>query len=596
MRVALLAVALLALPLAGCLAPAALESASLVPATGFDTSRGWSMPLSPALYAILEGAETLVPSHDGTKISMAVFLPEIEGCDWGDATADGEPLPEACRVPAVMDAGPYYANAIDRQKFRPPLVEWLVPRGYAVAYMSVRGTGESHGCMELFSLNEQKDVSEMVTWLATRPWSTGNVGMMGRSYDGTTPLMAAAQGNPHLKTIVPISSVADLSNMMFKNGTSEFRGPIFHNVVYWASFGMGVGLNSEPHRRDHWGEQACEAVVEGTTVPTRTALTGDTDDPYWEERDLWDDVLANYDGSVWFVHGLEDWNVNPSQVVPYYQQMQDAGIPAKMWLGVWGHAYPDRSDEHRNVRWDWADQTVKWFDFWLKGVGEQPSLDVEVEDSLFVWRREATYPPRDATFAEFEIGAGALAAVGNASAGRYILATTPASWKGGLGQPDAGQVGEWPVGGDSFTVDSEPLAGDLRIAGLPQVHVAVTPTTAAGAHLFAELYDVYPDGRAVRIGWGAMNLRYHAGGNEGMPTLTPGQTVTALMEMEPVDAHVGVGHKLRLVLHRDGVEDVLPGPNADPVVLELGAASLLRLPAIERADLVPSYAAPGLEG
>ena len=564
MRAAAFALALLltGTALAGCLQEGAtLDNTALgapLPTSGFDTSRGWSTPLSPALYEVLPGVETLVESFDGTPISVAYFLPDMEGCDWAAAE-----LPEECKVPVVMDAGPYYAGVVDQVKYRPPLIEWLVPRGYAVAHMSVRGTGESGGCMELFSENEQKDVSEVVTWLAEQPWSTGSVGMMGRSYDGTTPFMAAAQGNPHLKTIVPISGVPSLRDLMFKNGTTEGRGAIFHSVVYWANYGMGAGDGGlGAHRTPHAQEQACQAFVEGAIKGPLAAATGDTSDAYWEERDLRQKTLDNYNGSIWIIHGLEDWNVNPSQVIPFYEELEAKGLKTKLWLGVWGHAYPDRMDEHRNVRWDWAEHVVRWFDSELKGLPVDTGPKVEVEDSLFVWRAEETYPPRDLNWTAVDFG--------------YTGTDTMTS-QGSLG------------------VQTEPLEAGMRIAGLPRFHATFTPTSPVATHVFAEMYDVFPDGRAVRIGWAAMNLQYHAGGNMEPATLTPGQPVLALMEFEPMDAHVAQGHRLRLNVHMAGVEDIQPSPYPGPVSLDWSASTLL-LPLIERPALLPSYVPAGLGG
>ena len=571
----LLALLVLGAALAGCATPAAQVDPGAVAGASrvYDTSRAWSTPLSPALHEALPGLELLVPSFDGTPISVALFFPDMEGCDW-----EAESLPDACRLPVVMDAGPYYADRIDQQKYRPPLVEWLVPRGYAVAYMSVRGTGESGGCMEFMSMNEQMDVDHVVTWLGESAWSNGAVGMMGRSYDGTTPIMAAAFGNPYLKTIVPISGVPSQPDLMFKNGTSEMRGPIMHSYVYWANYGVGLADGGAPgHRADHWGEQACEESVMGAVAGPEAMLTGNGGAAFWQERELRPRVLENYNGSVWIIHGMEDWNVNPSQVVPWINELQDAGIETKAWLGVWGHAYPDRSDEHRNVRWDWAETVVTWFDKHLKGLDVDTGPAVEVEDRLYVWRAEESYPPRDARMVELELSSEGLVPMGNGTAGTAFVAGT-----GGEGR--------------SYATLSEPLAAPLRIAGLPQLHVTVTPTTPRGGYLFAELFDQYPDGRTVRAGWAAIDLRYHAGGNKEAATLVPGQPVVAKMEFEPTDTLVAQGHRLLLVLHKDGVEDVLPSPSPELLTISLGGGkSVLRLPAVERPNLVPTYAPPGLE-
>lgn len=569
MRLSALALSLATL-LAGCtgafVQPASVPEVTDVLGRGFDTSRAWSTPLSPALYPVMDGLELMLPSFDETPISVSLFFPDIEGCDW---TSDA--LPDACRLPVVMDSGPYYADHIDVQKYRPPITEWLTPRGYVTAHMSVRGTGESGGCMEFMSMNEQKDVDAIVTWLGTQPWSTGSVGMMGRSYDGTTPLMAAALGNPYLKTIVPISGVASVPDLMFKNGTSETRGPIMHSVVYWALYGVGAGDGGAPgHRADELPSQACPELARGQAEGAAAVPTGDASGEYWQVRDFRQRILDNYQGSIWIVHGLEDWNVNPSQVVPWINELQDAGIKTKAWLGVWGHAYPDRVDEHRNVRWDWAEWTVRWFDSELKGLAVDTGPAIEVEDSLYVWRAEESYPPRDATPFELFLGGDGLVPATPSGGDMLVAPNVPAS------------------------IRSEVLENATRIAGLPQVHVTVTPTSAAGGWLFSELYDIYPDGRAVRIGWGAIDLKHHDGGNGAPEALVPGQPIVALLQMEPVDALVGAGHRIELRLHMDGVEDIPASPVLAPIRVALGEDSVLRLPVIVRENVVPSYAPPGL--
>ena len=539
------AFALVALVLvAGCVTPGGEVEPNALGADaaldGYPTWRGWSMPLSPALYGILDAVNARVPSFDGVEMAIGIFLPEMEGCDWSAAE-----LPDACKLPIVMDAGPYYGANVDVDKLRPPSVEWLVPRGYAVVQMSLRGSGESDGCLEFKNPGDAQDISAVIDWLAAQPWSNGNVGMTGRSYDGTSAWAGAASGNPHLKTIVPISGAVNGPFLYYKNGTTESRGRL-NGATYFPTYATDAKGPQE------WPQRLCEgALLDAHRESAYASATGDASSDFWQSRDLRPDILQNYNGSVWVIHGLEDWNVNPSQAVPFVNEMQDAGIPVHAWLGVWGHAYPDRIDEHRNVRWDWAERMVLWFDYWLKGEGAQPPLHVEVEDSLFTWRIEQSYPPRDATplLIDFQ------------------------------GQSVSAQ--------HRTTFTTDPFENATRIAGLPRVHFEATPTTPTGGHVFAEMFDVWPDGRSVRIGWGGINLQHHAGGNGPPTALTPMQAVTAHLEMEPVDALVAQGHRLRLVLHKAGVEDVEASP--DPSVVMIGA-STLELPTVERATLLPVYA------
>ena len=558
-KVALLAVAMLTMGLSGCIGTGEDLEEQRVDDVGedaVDSTNGWSTPTEPRRYEILPGIEASFTSFDDTEISVGVFLPDKPACDW-----NASEQPEECQLPVVIDAGPYWGDGEEDKSFRPPLVEWLVPRGYAVLHMSVRGTGESGGCMEFMSQAEQADVDETITWAAKQAWSNGNVGMMGRSYDGTTPLMGAASGNENLETIVPISGVFSVPDLMFKNGTSETRGPIMHSVVYWGLFGMGAiyGAEAADFRAEHWAEQACEEVVVGQAQGGYATATGDASDEYWQVRDFTEPILENYNGSVWVVHGMQDWNVNPSQAIPFYQAMEeDPDIETKAWFGQWDHAYPDRVDEHRNVRWDWADETLAWFDHYLKEDEQAPTPDltVEVEDSLYVWRTEDTYPPEDAEPTTHETDLSGTVAANNA-----------VSWT------------------------SEPLDENVRVAGLPSVEVTATPTTTEGGWVFAELYDVYPDGVSMRVGWGALNLAYHEGGNTDPATLTPGQPIETEITFEPMDAHIGEDHRLRLVLHKDGVEDIPQSPDPSPVTVD---DVNLVMPQIDRDETLAEPTPPGL--
>ena len=120
------------------------------------------------------------------------------------------------------------------------LIENFVPHGYGVAQVSVFGTSEVI-CMDLMGLDEQAGIHAAVEWLGQQSWSNGNVGMIGKSYDGSTPWNAAAAGSSHLKTIVPMSGLIGVHELMWRNGSMEARGAIMHNGVY-GSFGLDGDL------------------------------------------------------------------------------------------------------------------------------------------------------------------------------------------------------------------------------------------------------------------------------------------------------------------------------------------------------------------
>ena len=64
--------------------------------------------------------------------------------------------------------------------------------GYTVVLVDLRGFGGSSGCNDFGGPGEQKDVHTAVEWAAGQDWSTGKVGLFGKSYDGWTVIMGMA--------------------------------------------------------------------------------------------------------------------------------------------------------------------------------------------------------------------------------------------------------------------------------------------------------------------------------------------------------------------------------------------------------------------
>ena len=171
----------------------------------------------------------------GAEVHLGLWLPVIDGCDW-----ESSEVPEECKVPVLAEIGPYYDDG-DVDALTPAdrlgrfLIENFVPHGYGVAQVSVFGTGESNHCMDLMGHDEQAGIKAAVDWLGSQQWSNGRVGAIGKSYDGSTPWNAAAAASEHLATIVPMSGLIGVHDLMWRNGSMEARGAIMHNGVYGPS-------------------------------------------------------------------------------------------------------------------------------------------------------------------------------------------------------------------------------------------------------------------------------------------------------------------------------------------------------------------------
>jgi hypothetical protein len=119
-------------------------------------------------------------------------------------------------------------------------------------------------------------------------------------------------------------------------------------------------------------------------------------DAYWQERDWTTSIGAStWEGSIFFVHGFQDWNVKPDHMVPWVTNLP-APVKEKTlgWLHQWqegntGHVYPMRDDWNRTM--------LQWLDHTLKGKdnGMQWGFEVQAlgEDGHQLWRRTAAWPP-----------------------------------------------------------------------------------------------------------------------------------------------------------------------------------------------------------
>jgi len=525
------------------------------------TDQSYSFVMENGEYSILETdnewnsvhhfVEFDLPLSEGGSapngiVSLAIWLPDVE---------------EGVKVPVIAEFGPYFDEvSVETPSIEVPgtwlgqmIIDQILPHGYAFAQVSVMGTGRSNHCMDLMGNAEQLGVDAAVTWLGTQNWSNGGVSMIGKSYDGSTPWQAATFGNEYLKTIVPISGLIGVMELMWKNGSSEARAPIMHNGVYGS---YGVDGDEEDVGN------LCPDYIIGPGTGVAAYMWGsELAGTYWEERYFLDRVLQNYQGSVYLIQGMHDWNVDPHMAIPVINQLIDAGIESKGLFGQWDHDYPDRPDYHFDrsgegrgreaypemVRFDWMQDLLEWFDWYLKGVGDKPGLFVEIQSNQGQWRIEDRYPPENMETIALDLG-GKMKNVGG---------TTTILPNGNIG----------PV------YESEPFVEDIWISGLPRLHVDVS-TATVGGQIYALLEDCDEAGYCIHIGHSIMDLRYHEGGSQERTWLPLFDTINAKMEFFAMDVQIDAGHFIRLSLSSTG-EDYLPASTSTIVDISEGQNSNL---------------------
>ena len=363
-----------------------------------DGASGARDVLSPATHGLRPAEETWVESSvDGKRIHNAVYRPDT---------------PDA--VPVFINFSPYWGDTAMAlgDAFSRYLVEEYVPRGYAVVLSAIRGTGHSEGCFQIGGDLELQDTYDVVDYFSRQPWANGNVAAGGKSYDSTTQNgMIAKVPHDALKGIFHVSGITDMYRYNYYAGVPYASGPIFNTYYYFQGtneYNLPVPLVGSPTGGAP-GEEgpeslarllddvACTELPEMQVSGVGSGVTG-LKDGYWQERDWTTSIAASpWNGSIFFVHGFQDWNVKPDHMVPWLANLPPAVKAQTLgWLHQWqqdntGHVYP--------MRTDWNQTMLRWLDHTLKGkdtgMADLWGFEVQAlgEDGKQEWRRTATWPP-----------------------------------------------------------------------------------------------------------------------------------------------------------------------------------------------------------
>ena len=143
----------------------------------------------PATYG-MELKTGWIAMPDGVRLSADLYQPT------GGQAAE--------RFPVLLEYLPYRKHEARSRNW--PLYSYFVQRGYVVAAVDIRGTGNSEGRIVPYEYSdiEHADGDAVIDWLSKQPWSNGNVGMFGISWGGFNSIQMAARDVPALIDAQPV--------------------------------------------------------------------------------------------------------------------------------------------------------------------------------------------------------------------------------------------------------------------------------------------------------------------------------------------------------------------------------------------------------
>lgn len=221
-------------------------------------------------------------------------------------------------------------------------IQW-VPRGYIMVYSSSPGTGLSDGAPTIGGKNETLAPKAVIDWLCGRAkgfnsrlgnvevfakWSTGKVGMIGASYNGTLALAAATTGVQGLEAIIPIAPVTSWYNYYRSNGLVRSPGGYIGEDTDVLYDGVHSGDKSKRVLNN-------QKVRDSVLVSGQDRLSGDYNS-FWDSRNYLKQ-MGDMKAAMFMVHSVNDWNVMFEHSVSAFQKTQELGIISRFYIGIGSH-------------------------------------------------------------------------------------------------------------------------------------------------------------------------------------------------------------------------------------------------------------------
>ena len=430
-----------------------------------------------------EWFEEYITEPDGTKLHVDVLRPAN--------------LPKDAKTPVILSIGPYFNHAgqvgalgpVQGASYSPTgggpsdrfydFVEGaqVLQRGYTFVMVDLRGFGGSTGCLDWAGPGEQADVKAAVEWAASQPWSTGKVGMYGKSYDAVTGMLGAALKPAGLGAVVAQEPVYDMYRYLYENGVrypNSLLTPLLYDAIAGTPGSAADGQEYNQNSLDDFARPGC---------PVQNWADQQNEDrgsEYWKQRNLIE-LSRGTTVPVFLTQGFLENNTKPDGTWDYFNGL--AG-PKRAWFGMWDHVRGNEVDDDGRLkmgRATWFDEVMRFYDRHLKGVKQKvadPAVVVQTSDGT--WRAEKRWPPADSR--------------------GFASALEPGAYTD-HGMNNGTEQG-YPETGDGVWTISPKVKHDVHLAGVPRVAVDVE-TQAPGANLVVDVYDLDLSNNATLISRGA---------------------------------------------------------------------------------------------
>lgn len=518
--------------------------------------------------------------RDGIQLAADIYMPP---------TGSGP-------FPALLEALPYRKDDLTASSHSDDYLRLASEGGFVVCRLDVRGTGSSEGlATDEYPLVELDDLTDVINWLATQPWSNGRVGMFGYSYSGFNSLQVACTRPAALHAICAIYATDDRYT-----DDGHYMGGALRaiDLVDYCHYMTACNLLPPVPAvfGDNWKSE-WQMRLNEVQPWVLNWLEQQHDGPYWRHGSL----RPGYERiqcPTMIVAGWADGYRNNT-----FRTFEALQCEKSLLIGPWSHSAPAHSHPGPNI--DLVPEMIAWFNRWLRVdntvVKTEPPIRVFIRhstkpdaDLLMLngeWRFEETWPPARSvttTLRPTETHADHVDA-----SDIDVLDVRPdvgvAAWNscaGGLpwGQPTDQREDDswsltydWPIDSDHFEILGHALL-KLKVASDQPV-----------ASISVKICDVFPDGTSALVTRGFLNLTHRTSSTEPQP-LIPNVFEDVDVELEATSWVFARGHKIRLSIAGADWPNIWSPPH--PFALHVDRSTIqLILPTVDNHGAgIPKFA------
>jgi uncharacterized protein len=549
-------------------------------------------------------SSTYVKMRDGVEIAVTVDLPQD--------------LKVGERVPVLMRTTRYWREPEIGWLLRAMMALHLAPadqevedkqkayfnqRHFAVLAADARGSGASGGSRAIeFSPAEVADIGEVAAWAAQQPWSNGQVGTFGISYDGNTAELAAVPNQPAIRALMPLYDDFDVLSEIQEGGVSN------RLLLGWGDAVAAMdrddicgadqvkGWNCWKDRLMIRGVRPVDADPSGSHLAQLVNLRHNLNVAEAISKvEFRDDRVGAFSQADISPYGLR-------------AQIEASKVPMMVWCG-WldGEGCEEALNRYRNFSnpqmliigplSHGGGLNVDPFAYKhlpaVPPVEEQIKMEADFFDRILrngtpetvgssiryytmgegQWHTTTTWPPAGLSTERLYLGGNKLLTATAPSAASasdsYTVDFTASSgnqtiWHTGIGGGDVVYPDRADEDKKLLVYTSVPLETDLEITGTPVLTMEISSTTGDGA-IHAYLEDVSPKGRVTHVDEGVFrvinrkeadpkSLPYeplgpaHSFLRKDAKPLTLGEAATIRFSLLPTSVLLRKGHQIRVAL------------------------------------------------